>query len=248
MGVPYPNHGEICNETRESLNKAEKRLRELGIDTETICIQGSNIPRSRNAIINFEMSTKLFQKIDSFDYFLSLDADVAFNPEDILSLINRNLQIVSGSYKKKDANLIVGGYFDNNQLMGEWVPWSDNGLKKVDWVGGGFLLMKKEVLEKMEFPWFRYEIVRTEEEDGPHQVHMSDDLGFCRNAKRCGIDIYLDCDCKVQHIVSPYESSLQAAILKIDSGKKQLVLAINKLLAENAKLKELNKDQKTILT
>jgi hypothetical protein len=200
--VSYANHSQISSMTRCSL-EGLSRCRDM--DIEIVMAQGSNIVRNRNASINGERSFAIHQRIHDFDYLLSLDSDVGFKIDHVRQLLAHGLDIVGGAYQKRNRiDLMCSGFWYRGiagLTTDELCPkWDEEGLKKVDWTGSGFLLLRKEVLEKMEYPWFRYEIVRTELNGQVQQLVTSDDLGFDMNAARAGYDIHLDCSCKIEHL------------------------------------------------
>ena len=64
----------------------------------------------------------------------------------------------------------------------------NSGLVKVDALGAGVLLVKKEVFKRIRNPYFFYEIDRSE------------DVNFCHYARMCGFDIHCDTDLDILHI------------------------------------------------
>jgi hypothetical protein len=67
------------------------------------------------------------------------------------------------------------------------------GLEKVDGVGFGFTLVKREVFEKVPTPWFATGWVK-DPETGEIGGAMSEDIYFCMNARKAGFDILVDHD------------------------------------------------------
>jgi hypothetical protein len=65
----------------------------------------------------------------------------------------------------------------------------DPDLIDVDAVGQGFLLVKREVFEKMEEPWF-----------WTNGTYSTEDLPFCLEAKKAGFKIYVTPLVKLSHI------------------------------------------------
>jgi hypothetical protein len=199
--VAYANYSRISTMTRASLERL-KGCEDLSFDV--VLAQGSNIVRNRNAAINSESSCAIHQKIP-FDYLLCLDSDIAFTADDVRRLLSHGLDIVGGAYQKRERiDLMCAGYWYEGiagiSSDASCPGWREEGPKKVDWIGSGFLLMKKEVLERMEFPWFRYELVRFQQKGVPQQMCTSDDFGLAMNAVRAGYEIWLDCSCKLEHI------------------------------------------------
>jgi hypothetical protein len=200
--IAYANHSQISSLTRRSLDELSL-CRDLHLDI--VMAQGSNIVRNRNAAINQERSYAIHQKIHDFDHLLSLDSDVGFKPGHVRQLLAHDLPIVGGAYQKRNRiDLMCAGYWHQGipGLTSDALcpRWEEEGVKKVDWTGSGFLLVRKEVLEAMEYPWFRYEIVRAKLDGQVQQLVTSDDFGFDMNASRAGFAINLDCSCKIEHL------------------------------------------------
>jgi hypothetical protein len=200
--VAYANRSRVSSLTRAGLDKLAACT---DIRFDIILAQGSNIVRNRNAAINAERSFAVHQKLEGFDYLLCLDSDVAIDVGPVRQLLAHDRDIVGGAYQKRERpDLICSGRWFNgipglssDELCARW---SDTGLKRMDWLGGGFLLLKKGVLERMEYPWFRYEIVRYQHNGVPHQTVTSDDYGFAINAGRAGYPLWLDCSCRLEHM------------------------------------------------
>ena len=129
---------------------------------------------------------------------LFIDSDMVFNAKDALKLIDHDKDIISGAYRRSDrTEYFNAGYFDKT-LPGnieKELTTDTKGLHKVDYVGAGFLLVKTSVFSKMEYPWFRHYIISK----GDFQSEVSPDYGFCINAKKAGLDIWVDCDTVITH-------------------------------------------------
>lgn len=193
IGLPLPFN--IDCPGRQSMTKVLNER--SNIDISTAIAAGANIWQLRNRIAG-SGNQKKFQRIN-YDFYLSTDWDIKYDVKDIEKLLYKNKPILSGAYsRKKDQTFIHAGYWKKDIIgvRGQSLKSDGEGIKKVDWVGGGFLLIRKDVLEKMEYPWFRSEIV----EYGENQEATSADFGFCMNAARHGISIYVDYNCTVEHI------------------------------------------------
>lgn len=87
-------------------------------------------------------------------HLLFLDSDLEFQPEQISQLVNHGAEIVCGVYPKKQKELAyVFNIFD-----GLTEP-DKNGLLPVKCAGTGAMLIRREVLEKMQeaYPALRYD-------------------------------------------------------------------------------------------
>jgi hypothetical protein len=70
-----------------------------------------------------------------------------------------------------------------------YVDATQTGVIKVDWVGGGFVLVRADTFSKIEYPWFHCAVL----EDGDYASEMGEDIGFCLKCHKAGIPIYMHC-------------------------------------------------------
>jgi hypothetical protein len=140
----------------------------------------SLITRARNLLADH------FLKETDGTHLMFIDADISFEPIDIIKLILRKKEIVGGAYpikqinwetilKNKDSIDSVEGLMyssssyvvnlpqytvEKSVLLGGKIEL-DNGLLEVTGLGTGFVLIQREVFEKMEKyydnDWFLYE-------------------------------------------------------------------------------------------
>jgi hypothetical protein len=169
--------------------------------------RGTAIAQTRNYLINGNKSDLKFQKInDIFTHYLFIDSDIVATVEDIKNLLRYDVDIISAAYQSREnKELIVGGNFkyDKNGNFDDALKsiYTTKGLKTVDWVGAGCLLIKKEVFEKLPYPWFRFPIIEKEKDGNEYCKLMFEDVGFSMLAKECGYKIYLNYDIKVEHLI-----------------------------------------------
>lgn len=242
VGIPFAKHGRITDATLKSINDL-KNCNDF--ELEIVAQQGSNVPRARNAMINQEESNLIHQKLSGFDYFLCVDADTGFTVDHVKQLLAHDLDIVSGTYlHKHDSSRVVAGWFGETEgisLMNDRVEPDRTGLFEVDWVGAGFLLLKREALEAMPYPWFTCIEIEYQSPNGPCAQVTSDDLGFCMKARRNGMKIMLDADCRVAHVPHPNEQggSLSDAINDLMRNRETIIRHVTAMTEENKKLKQM---------
>jgi hypothetical protein len=161
------------------------------------------IEDARNAMIVADKSAQaVHQKLDlRYTHWLFVDHDVGFTAENIDQLLARDKDVISGAYRPKDKpEHFVGGQCDDYGRVSEYVTSSATGLISVDWVGGGFLLIKRGALEKSAFPWFWKTVYYL----ANRAICVGEDIYACLNFKRALLDIYLDCDVVLNHEVNRY--------------------------------------------
>lgn len=132
-----------------------------------------------------------------YDYMLWIDSDVIFRFQDFVALLERQVDVVSGLYlmadgkrfaaveKMDEEHFKAGGAFEF--LTPEAIAGKD-ALMPVDYSGFGFTLVRRGVFEKLEYPWFRPVFM---EIDGCREF-TSEDVGFALEAKRAGVQVYVD--------------------------------------------------------
>jgi GT2 family glycosyltransferase len=184
------------------------------INCALLSLQGTNIANTRNILINDNKSDSKYQKLDGgFSHYLFVDADVIPTIDAIQTLLDYDLDIVSAAYKSREQEYsFVGGVFshdmDGNFTDALKLKSDSEGLMEVDWVGGGCVLIKKEVFENTPFPWFHYPVKEITVDGNIHRKLIFEDVGFCMNVKESGYKIYIDCDTEVKHLARNYNNDI----------------------------------------
>jgi hypothetical protein len=79
-------------------------------------------------------------------------------------------------------------------------PEKEDKYTPVAYNGMGFFACRKEVLEKLTYPYFSYPLIEIEAEDGKILRDMcSEDVAFCKNVIDAGFDIVVNTDLIVGH-------------------------------------------------
>jgi len=131
------------------------------------------------------------------DYLLWLDSDMRFPKETIGHLILRDKPIVAANYATRRMPVKPVAMMDDDGKIGRVYTAPDSeGLQPVDYIGMGVMMVKREVFEKLEAPWFAipYSTI------GNH--YIGEDVFFCRKANEAGYEVLLDHDLShhVKHI------------------------------------------------
>lgn len=155
---------------------------------------------------------------DKYDYFWMLDSDVGFNETAIDSMIAADKPIIGASYSYKlDWGKKAGQPVC--KMLDDEKP-DKNGIIKVRWLNGGFVLCRSDALFTMmeKFPQLRYE--RHQEVEGDnvtftesyvfwgHRVYqietgepilIGEDYSFSQYANEAGLGNYVDLKARVTH-------------------------------------------------
>lgn len=183
----------------------------------------SLVSRARNAAAAAALHYKT-------DYLLFIDADIAFDADDVFKLIKHDKDVVCGPYAKKYLSTQKIQHlvkhkpevFDTNEwkslstdFSSEIKP-SSSDLIEVDYAATGFMLIKTDVFRKiaLNFPKIKYK----NDIDGysswgdnfynffPAEInesslkYESEDYGFCKLWRSIGGKIFLDTSVNLHHI------------------------------------------------
>jgi len=143
-------------------------------------------------------------KLD-YDYLMWIDSDMVFAPEQFKALLDMNKDIASGIYKMADqAQYATVEKYNTQEYKdnGKFTFLNDELLANkpdtfpVEYTGFGWMLIKKGVIESMEYPWFRPEWMNF---GNGIEDFTSEDVGFCINAKKKGYKIYVNKKVHIGH-------------------------------------------------
>jgi hypothetical protein len=212
-------------------------MNKYGIETKfSFLFNESLITRARNYLVDE------FLRSDH-THMLFIDSDIHYNPQDVLALMALDKDVIGGPYPKKSinwGNVAQAARSHPNMepreleaLVGEYVFNVVKGTKQftvtdpleVMEIGTGFMMVKREVFEKMEkeYPMIRYkpDHVGQANFDGTRHIHayfdtvidtkesivgggsdryLSEDYMFCQMWRKMGGQIYLCPWMKTQHI------------------------------------------------
>ena len=166
------------------------KLRELGINA----IKGKYFDSAKDRVVYSRNILRKYCLENDYDYLLSLEQDVVPPKDAIERLLKHNKEITSALYfylgddKKTLMPMIWVHYEDEHakRLMIDETP--DNELVEVITSGLGCVLIKRNVLEKIEF--------RHVKDEEPW-----DDLWFCEDAREKGFKVYVDTGIRCKHYI-----------------------------------------------
>lgn len=144
-------------------------------------VKGRPIDYARNSIVRVLLANK------AYTHLLTLDSDVEPPINTLKRLLACDAALASGCYrlhmpsglKWASHEFRAGKYYLHDKLPDEKNPfWADAG-------GAGCLLIRRDVLEQMQWPWFKW----TEFEDGTQQ---SEDVYFFKKCNAAGLQVRFD--------------------------------------------------------
>jgi hypothetical protein len=175
----------------------------------------SLVSRARNCI------TADFLASD-YTHCLWIDSDIIFTPQDVERLASHDEAIVGGFYPiKKDGELtLAAGFFPDCPLLPD-----ERGLLPMHYMGAGFLLVRRDVFERMiaaygpEISYLDEEAGRPEHDfwrvgvyRGPDAYatgcYLNEDLFFLQNALDLGFTVWGDTQVLLKHLGTiPYPAT-----------------------------------------
>ena len=139
-----------------------------------------------------------------YDYMMWIDSDIRFTSEDFFKLLEMDEDIASGWYAQPGGMTPVVEKMDNEYFKshGYYEFISADAMNrrknafKADYVGFGWVLIKRGVFESIPYPWFAPKLMKIGED---LEDMCSEDVSFCIDAKNAGYDIWVDPKIRVGH-------------------------------------------------
>lgn len=127
-------------------------------------------------------------------HILMIDDDMTFESDFLLKLIAHDVDIVGGLAFKRTPDYHPCVY---KKIQGseDHTPILPEVFQEVDAIGTGGILIKREVFEKLRYPFFE-----TWYSENNSEKHFSVDFDFCIKSKTAGLKIFVDPDASMKHI------------------------------------------------
>ena len=207
--VAVPNNTGFCSEyCRNSFFLMGWELRDMGIPALSMTLDNYPLSTARNLAVK-----ELLENVNHFTHLLFVDADTPVPQGGIRRLLSHDLPIVS-SYQlsRKGTGLLVvmkqldpmpkqfppsvfPSFKGLHPKEFEALPRARNGLVEVDGVGCGCILLRRDVFEKLDEPYFKEDWGESTD-----AFSYGEDLYFCLNARYHGIKIYVDSNVFCPHL------------------------------------------------
>ena len=195
--------GMLSEQTFMSFIKWSNACRQLGIDwTVETMTNESLISRARNTLTSKFLHTK------ESTHLMFIDADIGWEPWHLLVLLDRRVDVIGGLYPMKSLPVkwCVNG-----------IPGQEDGvdnLVEVTKTGTGFLLIKREVFEKLDahpavkpftndigLPVELNPYMKTYFDTAVREGrYYSEDWTFCENWRDLGGKVYIDKRILLKHV------------------------------------------------
>lgn len=186
--ISMPLHEYVKFKTTLALLEMQDHTVQSGYKVRRLWSQTSLLNEARQQMADHVIENKA-------SYLFFVDSDMTFPKDALARLMKHNVDIVSGlCFAKKPAFKPIAGIRNKEGAYDPIDDWPRDQLFEVDTVGCGFLLIKREVLEKIQWPHF------AEKLDIKKKARMGEDYYFCQKAKVAGFSIMVDPTLDIRHI------------------------------------------------
>jgi hypothetical protein len=161
-----------------------------GVQITRMQVQGAPIDHMRNTLVEAALR-------DGYDYLFFNDDDTCVPERGLIQLMSRDLDVVSGLYYTRHEPVQPLMYRETDKGRWRITDYSIGQLLDVDYVGAGCLLIKREVLEKVGYPQFKWTAHDT---SLTNRDRFSEDMYFCRKAREAGFKVHMDTSVRCVHV------------------------------------------------
>ncbi len=212
FGIPTYD-GTIESKCMVSLVKTLHILWEKGIESDVFIISNCTyLPVARNTLVS------MFMETDATDLFF-LDADVVFESEGVIKILEFPEEIVAGIYplKRDMLSFPVQIKTKDGVPIGKVLEGKDEFLIEADYLPTGFMRIKRTVIEQMQsaYPELHYngsfvEISEAAQKNGYDLFNMgvpvdgkkwtTEDYAFCERWRKIGGKLWVYPNLNFEHI------------------------------------------------
>ncbi len=179
LSILVPTRDTVHSQFSYCLAQLYKTTSELGIETFLFYDSSTILLNQRERLL------EQAKKVNS-DYILWIDSDMMFPSTTAIRLLEHNKDIVACNYTKRTKPLKTVAYTNLND-WDSWLPMEpQDELVKVQGVGMGCMLMKLDVFEKIQKPYFEF---RYKEDT---QDYFGEDFILLGKLREQGYDVYID--------------------------------------------------------
>ena len=207
--------------------------------------QESLIPRARNLVANE------FLRLTEYTHLLFIDADIGFSPELPLKYLEADKDVVCGIYPVKYLDIDKLRMVDQKALSRVAAaaamhyavklkpggrPEPVTGLLPVEYGATGFMMIKRQVLERMaaHYPELGYDYSHTNDDnignvaffdtaiDTERREYLPEDYAFCKRWTDMGGEIYADVHSVFTHVGTfEYTGNFTAFLTHLGAGGEE---------------------------
>lgn len=172
--------------------------------TEALQITAVNRIKSTSFPVDVNRNDIVRQMLKSdAQYLLFLDADMRHPADLVARLLGADKPVITARYHMRKPPYHAVAYVKHRAHEGAhaYQPVHfGQGVFEIERGGGGALLIRRDVLEAIQFRigenWFRYQ----RGPEAPHDFTVSEDFWFYQQAREAGFPCWIDWDCECGHL------------------------------------------------
>jgi hypothetical protein len=189
-------HGYVTPAYAQSLALATAFLAVNGVPHAAVLFEDSLVDRGRDRAAAACLES-------DWTHLLFIDADIEFKPTDVVRLLAADKDLVVGAYRKKnERNEFAISFLPDAREALEQCP--ETGCVKIARAGTGFMMIKREVFERIGEAMPELHYTDNSHRTGPKPMvayfehvirdglRWSEDYTFCERWRAIGGDIWLD--------------------------------------------------------
>lgn len=202
--------GKLYSGYLKSIIKLIDLLKDFKINYKVKIIDNDSlITRARNRLVYHFLNSDC-------THLIFIDSDITFLPKSIIYMINSNKNVIGGCYPKKQINIEKmikqkNDQKDENMIFATSNDYVLSGLqntkddmREVDYIGTGFLMIKKEVFINLEVDSYYCDICKDKVYEyfktGIYKnTYLSEDYFFCKMLKDKGYKIFTNIKIPLNH-------------------------------------------------
>lgn len=179
IAILVPTRDTIYSHFSYSLNQLIKFSTLLGLDVYTFYDSSTILLNQRNNLVKMALELQA-------DYVLWLDSDMVFPSSTLTRLLSHKKDIIGCNYMRRSLPLKTVTYTDIRN-WDSWVPLdTEQDLIEVDGTGMGCLLMKTEVFNRIEKPYFKFTYQSVSDD------YLGEDFNLIQDLKKLDYKVYID--------------------------------------------------------
>jgi len=178
VAICIPARDQMHTATAFCLFNLAQVLTRLGIDNKLFISAGTLIANQRHELV---MAAKEW----GASHVMFIDSDITFEPQHVTALLDHNEDIVGAAYSKRVEPFITTAWYSID-VWDTWVRTAglEEDLVQVDAMALGFCLIKTDVFDRLDLPWFQLGFYNGQ--------YTGEDIEFFRNVKGTDIPVWLD--------------------------------------------------------
>jgi hypothetical protein len=174
--------------------------------TALYCASGRHVAQARNSIVEYALAR-------DFTHVYMMDADMVYPQQALMEKLASDVPAVVGfSLSRQPTHVpLFAREGSRHKYQPVWPSSEDHAwygkpelkLQRTKVLGGAGLLVKREVFEAIERPWFSFNETTIDDDTGEN-TEVGEDVYFTQKVVDAGFDIYCRTDIMVAHITEAH--------------------------------------------